>query len=238
MAALALEKIQQCSEANSLDVRIYVDVCDEDRITEFEYVRDQYFPTASIFHARTHPLAPSGCWNILSALKAGYETGAEYIFLIEEDVMVYPDYFSWNFSQTGDHFATCGRLVEAHSSDYYTNPGACFKSSNLRRVVPHINDNYFASRRQYLDEHFGIMEEASDLDDGMIRRVIRFVNGHVLYPPTPKVAHQGFHYYNRMSEYKTTGRIQDRIQSLREMVEILSPTDRYTKDFEQYHPTV
>jgi hypothetical protein len=236
MAALALERIRSTPEAGSLDVRIFVDHSTEAVLDDFEYVRDEYFPEATIYHAGEHIYAPSGCWNILNALKAGYESGAEYIFLIEEDIMTYPDYFTWNFAQSGDHFATCGRFIRAHFSDYYTNPGACFRSEKLKLVIPHICDDYFAFRRDYLNRVFPpVMDDASDLDDGLIRRVIRSVNGHVLYPGTPKVAHQGFHYYNKLVQYKIEGSISERIESARNLLARVQSADRYSHDFEPLH---
>lgn len=231
-----MERMARTPESKSLDVRIFVDNTTDQRLGEFEYVRDEYFPEAAIYHARPHIEAPSGCWNILQALRAGYDTGAESIFLIEEDVMVYPDYFAWNFKQDGDYFATCGRLRKEHSSDYYTNPGACFKRKSLRHVIPHINDSYFRDRRSYMDATFGVMDEASDLDDGLIRRVIRQQNAKVLYPETPKVAHQGFHYYNKLVQYKIEGSIAERVQGFRDLSQQVSPADRYSRDFEPYHP--
>lgn len=234
MAALALERIKQTPESPELDVRIFVDNTTDQVLGEFEFVRDEYFPEATIFHAREHIYAPSGCWNILNALQQGYYSGAERIFLIEEDVMVYPDFFTWNFGQEGDWFATCGRFRKEHSADYYTNPGSCFKSESLRKVVPHITDRYFESRRSYLDQEFGPMDEASDLDDGLIRRVIRSLGATVLHPETPKVAHQGFHYYNRMPQFTVSGSISDRIAGLRVLLDRVSPADRYSKDFEPF----
>lgn len=238
MAALSLQRIKATPESPELDVRIFVDTTTDKVLSDFEYVRDTYYPEATIYHAREHVKAPSGCWNILNALKAGYDSGAELVFLIEEDVMVSEDYFSWSFEAHDDPdcFATCGRLRKEHSSDYYTNPGACFKSESLRSVVPYITDGYFQNRRPYLDAAFGELSEASDLDDGLIRRVIRKLGAKILYPETPKVAHQGFHYYNRLPQFTVTGTIAEKIAALRVLLDRVSPLDRYSKDFEPCRP--
>lgn len=235
MLALSLEKLRQ-ARYKDFDVQIYLDHTTEDRLAEVEYVRDEYFPEADIFHARNHVLAPSGCWNILNALKSGWQTGAELIFLVEEDCLVYSDFFDWHLKKQAedDYFATCGRLIPVHSSDYYTNPGACFRQDKLRLVIPHINDYFFANRREYMDRSFGLMDEASDLDDGLIRRVIRQHHGRVGYPPVAKIAHQGFHYYDKFAEYQVSGLIQDRISQVRKILAGVNPAGRYTKDFEPF----
>ena len=205
-----MQRISQTPESKELDVRIFVDNTTDQVLGEFEYVRDEYFPEATIYHAREHITVASGSWNILQALKAGYDSGAELVFLIEEDVMVFPDYFAWNFRQDGDHFATCGW------------------------IVPHVNDSYFEDQRSYLDATFGPMDEASPLDDGLIRRVIRQRSAHILYPDKPKVAHQGFHYYNKLMQFKVEGSISERIESARELLNRVSPADRYSRDFEPF----
>lgn len=234
LAALALQCISRTPESNELDVRIFVDSTTDQVLGEFEYVRDEYFPEAMIYHARPHIFAPSGCWNILQALKAGYAAGAELIFLIEEDVMVAKDYFTWSVKAHDDPgvFATCGRLRKEYRMDYYTNPGACFKSGSLQRIIPHINDSYFTDQRPYLDAAFGSMDEASPLDDGLIRRVIRQIGAKIVYPDIPKVAHQGFHFYNKLPQFKIEGSISERISAARNLLAQVSPVDRYSRDFE------
>jgi hypothetical protein len=236
LAALALQRISQTPEASQLDVRIFVDHTVDHRLGEFEYVRDEYFPDATIYHAREHIQVPSGSWNILQALKAGYDSGASLIFLIEEDVMVFSDYFTWSFEAHDDPdcFATCGRLRKEYRMDYYTNPGASFKSESLKSIVPHITDRYFEDQRSYLDATFGQMDEASPLDDGLIRRVIRQLDAKISYPQTPKVAHQGFHYYNKLVQFKVEGSISERISAARLLMSKVSPADRYSKDFEPF----
>lgn len=236
MLAISLERMMFAQDVPD-DIRIFVDHTTADVLDDMEYVRDTYCPDAQIFHAQKHVFVSSGCWNILNALKAGYEAKKELIFLIEEDVSVFPDYFAWNLRQDGDHFATCGRHRKEYGMDYYTNPGAAFRREALEFIVPHINDLYFRDQRSYLDATFGSMDEASPLDDGLIRRVIRQHGSYIVYPETPKVAHQGFHYYNRLVQYKiSSGSISERIASCRAVLDSVSPADRYSRDFEPYRP--
>jgi hypothetical protein len=233
--ALSLEKLAKTPEYNELDVRIFLDVSSEERLVEVDFVRDTYFPSATIFHANPHIYAPSGSWNILQSLKAGYESGAELVYLVEEDVMV----SSGNFFQThqymqstGDYFVTCGRRLMRLSEDYYTNPGSCYRREKLALVMPHICDEYFSDQRAYITEHFEPMDDAGILDDGLIRRVMMSVGGKAKCAVPSIAAHQGFHFYGRFVQYKTYGAIEDRIIQLRDMLSGLDSTGRYTKDFE------
>jgi hypothetical protein len=238
MLALSLEKLSQVPQANSLDVRIYLDHTTDDRLGEVEYARDEYFPTAEIYRAYNHVLLPSGVWNILHALRSGYESGADLIFMVEEDIFVRSEFIERHVEMqaSGDFFVTCGRQLPNLPLDYYSNPGTCYRREKLGLVVPHINEKYFADPRGYLNRNFGVMDDAGILDDGLIRRVMRSTGG-VAKCAVPAIAfHQGFHYYDKMAQYKTSGPIQDRIAQLRVILEKVSPDDRYTHDFEPFLP--
>lgn len=234
LLALSLEKLNE--NPGDFDVNIYLDTCPDDRLDEVEYVRDTYFPSADILRAAKHVDAPSGCWNILNALKGGYDSGADRVFLVEEDVMIYPTFFSWHIGmQMMDLKAvTCGRFIDRYGEGYYTNPGACFPRHILARLVPHINDEFFQDRRGYMDRVFGVWEDASDLDDGLIRRVLRQIGARVKYPCQAAVAHQGYHQFGRSAGNKTEGTIQERIEQARLILSKIDPTQRYYRDFEPY----
>jgi len=202
-----------------------------------EYVRDLYFPTALILQAKLHAMVPSGCWNILNSIKQGYETGANHIFLIEEDILVRPNFFEWHLAQI-DCLASCGRKDPHHYPLYgplYTNPGSCLRRELVEQLLPHINDDFFLRGRAYLDERFGPWDSQSYLDDGLIRRVIRQMGGRAVYPETPVCAHQGFRFYNKLDLYMNheVG-IEKRIARLREIISKIRPGDRYASDFESY----
>ncbi len=235
MLALTLQRLERASTLGNLDVRIFADT--DSNLEEIEWVRDEYFPDAFIFHAKSHILAPSGCWNILNSIKQGYEAGAENVFLIEEDVMVYPGFFEWHLAQT-DCLASCGRkdprFYPKHPN-VYTNPGACLRRPLLQQLIPHVNLDYFTRLREYLDEHFGLWDEITHLDDGLIRRVVRQMGGRAVYPDTPVCAHQGFRAYNNLDIYMNKeGRIQERIAGLRKIISSIRPGDRYVPDFESF----
>lgn len=233
MLALALQKLQNSNRPENLDVRIFADV--QADLESVEYVRDLWYPEALIFQANPHVSTPSGCWNILNAIKSGYRTGADYIFLIEEDVLIKPDYFSWHLSQT-DCLASCGRKDRHHYPRYgplYTNPGSRLTHRLVEQLIPHINDDYFARLREYLDEHFEPWDTQSVLDDGLIRRVIRKMGGQAVYPDSPVCTHIGWRFYGKLDIYQNNEvGIENRIVRLKELMQTIKPGDRYASDFE------
>jgi hypothetical protein len=241
MLALCLEKLDQAVDAPD-DVRIYLDTSTEERLSEVEWVRDTYLPRAQIFHAKSHTPAPSGTWNILNAIRQGYETGASGVFLIEEDVLIRPKtFFSWHREQmaTGKYLATCGRteirLFALHNYDYYTNPGSLLSRQLIERILPHLCDAYYSDLRGYLLAHFPRWDVMSILDDGLIRRVIEQMGGRVLTAVPGVCVHQGFHFYNNIDIYKNhETAIDKKIARLREIIASLKPGGRYCKDFEPF----
>jgi len=230
MLALALRAIDRADNPPD-DVRIFCDTNTD--VEEVTYVRNQYLPHALIFHAAPHVDLPSGMWNILMALKAGYSTGADFVYLIEEDVVVNQSFFNWHRMWSDEVLATCGRLAKRRSKPgYYTNPGSCLRRHALDLIVPHINDELFADRQAYLNKHFPGSDELSDLDDGLIRRVQKKYGLEVVYPEQPECSHIGFGAYNHYMNWTNEGSIEERILRLRQMLMGINPNDRYTSDFE------
>jgi hypothetical protein len=233
--ALCLEKLSYAQNVPD-DIRIFLDWCSDDRLSEIEYVRDKFFPTADIFRAGPHILVPGGTWNILHSLKEGHTSGADYVFLLEEDIFCKPEFFTehYRMQSGGDYFVTCGRKLRNRDDSYYSNPGTCYKSDKLALVMPHINMKYFADQAGYLERHFPHMDDAGTLDDGLIRRVMQSTGGRAKCAIPAISAHQGFHYFGKFTQYHIVGPIAERIEKLRVMLAKISPTDRYTGDFEPF----
>lgn len=236
MLALTLEKLSQTPEADRLDVRIFLDHCPDIKLEETEFVRDEYFPQADIFRAQTHVIAPSGTWNILQSLKNGYESGAKFVFLVEEDVLVRPEFFQrhYEMQESGDYFVTCGRRCGHMPLDFYSNPGSCYKREKLGLVVPHIRMEYFANLSGYVEKYFPRMDDLGVLDDGLIRRIMKSAGGKALCAEPRICSHVGFHYYGRLQPWIVSGTIQERVEQLRKMLPTVDPMGRYSRDFEPF----
>jgi hypothetical protein len=233
LLALCLEKIEQAADAPD-DIRIYLDASMENRVSEVEYVRDMCLPRALIFHAKSHLKVASGCWNILTAIKSGYETGADFCWLIEEDVLIYPArFFSWHRKQVAA--ASCGRRHWDHRwkhRDLYTNPGSLLRRPLLDALVPHINDEYFTDTTAYCEKHFPYWD-VSTLDDWLIRRVMKQEGMTCVYPEKAVCAHVGFRGYGQLDIYQNNDPdLEKRIERARYLLATVKNTDMYARDFE------
>lgn len=234
MLALTLEALSVNNPLN-LPVKIRADY--NGQLENIERVRDSYYPDASLVVSPEHIDAPSGTWNILNALKDGYDSGAELIFLVEEDVLIKPGYFQYHFHEQNrpEVLASCGRWTwfnDLHGP-HYTNPGSCLKRSLLAEVISHMHDDYYTRLREYLREAFPVWDEMSDLDDGLIRRCVVKLGGICAFPSAAVCRHIGWVQYDRLAEYKNFETdIEKRITRLREIMTTLKPGDRYLRDYE------
>ena len=240
LLALTLEKLSQAISIPKLrliDVHIYADSVPEATLRQLEVVRDLYMPEAFLFNAKPHISAPSGCWNILNSIKEASRF-AQDVYLVEEDVLVYPQFFEWHENQTAP--ASCGRRhfdLRWKFRHLYTNPGALLRRPLLDALLPHINDDYFSNTRGYLDRTFGPWHEITHLDDGLIRNVMRANDWLPAYPEKPVCAHIGFRAYGQLDIYQNNETdILKRIARAREIIAGVKPTDQYAKDFEPFSP--
>lgn len=236
MLALSLECLSRVPDCPP--IHIYVDR-GVDKST-FHYVRDNYSPAAELHFTESRPECTSGTWNILHSLQEGYNLGAKLIFIVEEDVMVYPNWLDFHLREYDlGAMASCGRRIPMFFKKYgdiYTNPGSCLSSELMELVVPHINDDYFKATGDYIRKEFGKQPINSSLDDGLIRMVMDRENWLCAYPDKPVCAHQGFEFYDELDIYSNKGTIQEKIDKLRKMLPTIKPTDRYAPDFEPYLP--
>jgi hypothetical protein len=235
LLALCLERLS--ATPGLPEVHIYADSVPESRLREVEIVRDLYLPEAFLFHARPHIPAPSGCWNILHSIKSASRY-ADDVYLVEEDVMVYPYFFQWHEAQSAP--ASCGRRhwdKRWKYIDLYTNPGSCLRRPLLDKLVPHIQDEYFLDTRGYLDRTFGPWHDITHLDDGLIRNVLKANGWDVVYPERAVCAHQGFAGYGKLHIYQNNEiDLEKRIERAREIMASTSPMEPFARDFEPYSP--
>jgi len=235
LLALALEKLSQAR--NKPEVHIYVDSVPESRLREIEVVRDLYLPEAFLFHAAPHVPAPSGSWNILNAIKSA-ATYSENVYLVEEDILVFPYFFEYHESQTAP--ASCGRRHPDSRwiyRDLYCNPGSCLRRPLLDALIPHINDDYFHDMKLYCEMNF-LPWDVSNLDDWLIRRVMRKNQMKCVYPDKPVCAHIGYRGYGVFDIYQNHEiDLEKRIERARELV-LKEPPQRETwaRDWEPYLP--
>jgi len=240
--ALALECLAKTHFP--VPIHVFVDDISGKVKEEFSYVFDHHAPPHTTIHWQgPHVTATSGCWNILDSIKTGRETGADYVFLVEEDVLVRPNFFEYHWEALSlDGQVSCGRKYLPfwkRCPGMYTNPGSCLKGELADAVIQHINMEFFADTGGYMERVIGHVEGIHGLDDGLIRRVLWKNGWSAKHQEEPTCSHVGFQAYENRYDFchvDQLAHISNRIANLRNLFLTLDPINgphaRYVKDLE------
>lgn len=189
-----------------------------------------------ILRPKDHPFA-GGSYNILrgfaEALRVLETVGGEYINLVEDDVFVAPDYFTFHEHVQTDlrppAVSACRNqntsrrpdlsgpeAVYYHSS--YQSLGVSVRRDVVELLVEEASDRYFANPIGYCEDHYpfssipiGYAEQA-----GLARRVFERYNFQTCYAVEPRAYHAGFYGRNRPGEL-LRGSLSERMRELRQM---------------------
>lgn len=246
MAALALEMLGKAE--NCPPIEVFVDDVDEKLKREFEDVW-KHTKNVTMTFRQPHVRASSGCWNILNSIKDGYDMGRQWVFLVEEDVLVFRDFFTRHQAiMEGGAIASCGRfcrLFGPRYPDIYTNPGSCLSRRFLDALVPHINDRFFENTGAYMHAlQVPPVPGIHGLDDGLIRRVMWLNGWQVVQPPIdkPLCAHIGCMAIENRFDFvglNTDAPVLDRAEQIRSFLKTVNrrgPKSQYLRDLDPFPP--
>ena len=138
-----------------------------------------------------------GSYNVLSVLNRAYKTESEFVYEVEDDVWVTPDFFKFHeqVQADGDYFCSVAGSFE---KDYSGNPfpeewktnynayfkypmcrtlGMCFRRENLGKVLDHYKPEYYSSDQHMVDYMYSVFPNSKygiELVeyDGLISRVM------------------------------------------------------------------
>ena len=155
-------------------------------------------------------------YNTLEAYKEAYYSDAKFVYLVEDDVLVQPDFFRWHeaVQAQGDYLCSvayrCSRnplvrkdIVDStlyfESSCDYASIGVAWRREKLAPIIEHAHEEYYSDLSGYLARNFpknrfsgGYAEQ-----DGLIMRILGATNGLVAWSFVPRCYHIGFSGYNR-----------------------------------------
>lgn len=156
-------------------------------------------------------------YNVLEAYKlaAAYRS-VELVHLVEEDILVASDYFS--FHRQAHALAPHAFAVSACRNQYYPlglepaddptavwlhgsyqSLGVSFQAANIRRFTTHAAIPYYRAPGRYCQRVWpaSAVLPGHCEQDGLINRVRESGGWSTVYPATPRAYHAGFYGYNR-----------------------------------------
>ena len=212
---VCLEYLEKAEGIESKEIWICIDrgrvlyreicevLCDFPKLRIRTFVRD-----AHTYHGNTY--------NTMEAYKEAYASNANFVYLVEDDVLVRPDFFKWHeaVQSRSDFFCSiayrCIRNGEARTdindeTAYFTSRrdyasiGVCWRRERLAPVVEHARDEYYKDLSGYLAQHFpnNRFQDCFTEQDGLIMRILGVQHGNICWPYNPRAFHIGFNGYNR-----------------------------------------
>lgn len=181
-------------------------------------------------------LEPHGTYgnsvNLLESLKAAHRSGARRIFLVEDDIMVTPDFFKWHEAilEEPQVFVSCATAVNksAHfpingryamdesfqdpnayylSATAYSSHAAAFKRNNLGMVLSRLaNDGIYETL------------QSGNEQDILIQKLLPETGLESAWPYVPRAFNVGFYSYH-ISGQKILGSFNEKVQLLRNIIQ-------------------
>ncbi len=169
-------------------------------------------------------------YNVLEALRKANETEARFVYIVEDDSMVLPDFFEWN-EQAQERFnpsVTCaGRInrslnfqmngpeaidetikdplacVRSHKA--YMSWATCFPRQDLYWITKHVDHEEW---RPGWEQDIFIQEFLRDATQ----------DGGSVWPYVPRAYHMGWYSYHRTAGMKFNGTLEDKVTALRKAI--------------------
>ncbi len=165
-------------------------------------------------HVSPTHYSPGGSHTILSALKAACEAGYDYIFLIEDDVLVSRDFFAWHLAvlSQAPYFCSIGCVsprrpawVSSNPEEFYTAVdycpyGVCFPRSTIEQyILPHITEEFFSNMEGYIFAHLSDTPLGMRWceQDGLIHRCVIKSGLQSAFPCVPRSFQAGYYGLHR-----------------------------------------
>lgn len=175
-------------------------------------------------------------FNVLMAYKDAYETQAEYVYLVEDDVMVHPLFFGWHRHQHENDKeigASIGVVKEPFHS-HYASWGVCFKRETLSLILPHCKAAYFQNMTGYCRARF-LPSKVHCEQDGLFCRVL--ARHTVVYATTPLAQHVGWYGYHRPRGVRPKGTLDERYEQVKRALASVESLRGVVRDkFGDVHP--
>lgn len=206
-------------------------------------VIDDWRKKLSIRFIRSTPhIFQGNTQNVMEAYRRAYETDARFVYLVEDDVFVMPDFFEWHeaVQAEDDYFCSvayrCIRNQEARTdvddpNAYFTTArdyasiGVCWKRDKLKHLALHASTTYYSDTDAYMLRAFpgNRFGDCFSEQDGLIMRVMWEQNGVTAWPYVPRAYHMGWYGYHRPNGSRPNGHLEQKIQAL---ISMISDADR------------
>jgi hypothetical protein len=171
----------------------------------------------------------------LNGYLSAFKTQANFVYLIEDDVFVTPDFFRWHEAvlNDGDYFCSVGYSCSYKNRDiekitdpsaYYTarwygSYGVAWKREALSRIILHAKEDFYSNMKGYILRTLPNtpLGDIFTEQDGLIERVLWKSGKKAVFPYASRAFHLGFWGYHR-SGPRPTGFLEEKLEGLRKLL--------------------
>jgi hypothetical protein len=189
--------------------------------------------TIRVIHREPHTTYGNS-FNVLEAFREAYATDARYVYLLEDDVLVMPDYFEWHeeAQEKWHPFVSCaGRINRSlnfamngpeaidetyksplacvRSSTAYISWATCFRRDLLGTALAHIYPGWYEKVAPGNEQDIFIQDLMRSIPSG---------HGCSVWPYVPRAYHMGWYSYHRTAGMKFNGTLEEKVAALRSAV--------------------
>lgn len=236
MLWLCLEYLSRCSGIKSVQIRIYVDahIGQPSMREEVAEVLDKFTHLSIQVGYRYAHQFSGNSFNVLMAYKDAFETESKYVFLVEDDVLVRPEFLAWHRLLHMNQALGCSIAVAKEPQfGPYVSLGVGFRREMLALIVPHCRMRYFQNMRAYCRMTF----PPSRLDceqDGLWARVL--VGQEVAWALEPLAQHVGWYGYHRQKSIRPQGSLTERYHQVKYTLTNNVILQAWSRDFNDILP--
>ena len=250
---LCLEKIVETNEYHDIKIIVSLDLNynpnNLDVIDKFNNILNITL-TSNNINVSNKEMKQS--FHLLSAYKKYYNMHKpDLIYMIEDDIIISKDFFSFHEDIHKLHSNTFVSIVSepnnfkglpGSNNDIYHSPmsdyqslGVCFNANKLNEfILCHNVSEYYKNPNHYLLNKFPNSKYNNKWweQDGMIRRVLESLNVTPIYACTPRCYHAGYYGYHRPGN-RPNGTLNEKINELRNIIfnqELLNSKQEVYKD--------
>lgn len=222
-------------EAENADKNFYVFLVDRgfhtqvvDVIKNFPFDKAIRFTPQHRYHGNSY--------NVLEGYKYGLSLceskKSDLVYLIEEDIWVGKDFFTFHEKVQSQHPAFCVSAVRNQNDPtphpalpeavyYHTtfqSLGISYKTDSLKQIAKHAQPEFYRHMLQYVKRHFPKSRYGTSWceQDGLINRIVETNPTQCLYPYVARAFHAGFVGYNRQGK-SLEGSLENRVAKLKSM---------------------
>ena len=222
MVWLCLDHLALCREVIDMQIHVCIDGRDGHApLDEFIAATSAHPDLPIELHVGPAHYYHGNSFNVLNAYRTAYDAGADLIYLVEDDVMVLPQFFAWHIAvqerpgAVGPFGVRVGTSVGVRNPGHgaYASLGVCHDRNTVEDILEHAVPRYFRDMRGYCARTF----PPSPFDceqDGLIARVIAGCT--VAWADPPVCSHIGWYGYHRKRTPRPTGTLAERVQKVRD----------------------